>query len=134
MADIKKKTAQEQTKNRGSLLNSQEELGLGEGPLCQQQNMKSPAAQSSEFSSNKNFITSIPNLRELLKEEKNIHTRSFPCSFEGCAKKFNLISNLKVHMRIHRDEKPYACLLGCGKSFRTNGNMQDHVRRHKNER
>ena len=44
-----------------------------------------------------------------------------------CGKKISVLSNLKVHMRIHTNEKPYACE-ECDKKFRESGQLKSHQR------
>ncbi|XP_039428657.1 zinc finger protein 143-like [Culex pipiens pallens] len=65
---------------------------------------------------------------ELLKRhEKARHNdeeeRHFACSH--CTKKFRSASTLKVHQRIHTNERPYVCDV-CGKAFRTMSQIQAH--------
>ena len=52
--------------------------------------------------------------------------KSFVCTI--CGQKCPTASNLKVHQRIHTDERPYSCHL-CHKSFRWTGNRNRHVRK-----
>lgn len=56
-------------------------------------------------------------------------TQPFKCSAKNCGKAFSERQNLKIHMMIHTNERPFVCP-DCGQSFRTKGNMQDHHRRH----
>lgn len=61
-------------------------------------------------------------------------TQPFKCPVEGCNKAFSEKQNLKTHMLIHQDARPFPCPKNCGLSFRTKGNMMDHLRRHYNVR
>ncbi|XP_069673071.1 zinc finger protein 436-like isoform X23 [Periplaneta americana] len=44
-----------------------------------------------------------------------------------CERKLSTKSNLKIHMRIHSDERPYTCHV-CGKQFRTPKGLNRHVK------
>ena len=70
--------------------------------------------------------------------EKLSHTKTFKyyiCEYPGCSRKFSESGNFKVHLRIHRGDKPYGCRIeGCSKTFNSNGNRNDHERRHLNFR
>ena len=53
----------------------------------------------------------------------------YACEWEGCGKRFLFLSGLKVHMRIHMDERPYQCSI-CPMRFRQLGHITKHTMRH----
>ena len=59
--------------------------------------------------------------------EKSQLMNSYKCEF--CGKYFKKNWELKQHMRIHYDEKPFKCET-CDKTFRVNGNLINHKRIH----
>ncbi|XP_066443087.1 oocyte zinc finger protein XlCOF6-like isoform X2 [Eleutherodactylus coqui] len=61
---------------------------------------------------------------------EDIGRKIFPCS--ECGKHFTKKSNLSMHERIHRDERPFSCS-ECGKSFRQKSVLFKHQRRHRGE-
>jgi uncharacterized C2H2 Zn-finger protein len=53
----------------------------------------------------------------------------YPCPFVGCGKVFQRNHNLKSHMLIHTDEKPFVCNQ-CHMAFRRNHDLRRHYRLH----
>lgn len=51
-------------------------------------------------------------------------TRRFEC--EICNKKFFSCNDLRKHIRIHTDERPYSCN-ECGQAFRQAGSLKNHI-------
>ncbi|KAM9805074.1 zinc finger protein GLI2a [Neosynchiropus ocellatus] len=66
------------------------------------------------------------------------HTGEKPhkCTFEGCAKAYSRLENLKTHLRSHTGEKPYMCEHeGCNKAFSNASDRAKHQNRtHSNEK
>jgi len=62
------------------------------------------------------------------------HTGKYSCEIPGCEYS-GTRSNLMVHMRNHKCERPFSCEVpGCGYSATTITNLNKHVRTHTSER
>ncbi|XP_017777942.1 PREDICTED: Krueppel-like factor 16, partial [Nicrophorus vespilloides] len=57
--------------------------------------------------------------------------RPFPCSWEGCGKRFARSDELARHTRTHTGEKNFACPV-CNKKFMRSDHLSKHARRHPN--
>lgn len=67
------------------------------------------------------------------KPQKLNTANSFPCTFEGCDKKFQWKRDMKQHERIHTGEKLLVCSV-CEKKFTTRQALLHHVVVHTGER
>lgn len=55
------------------------------------------------------------------------HSDEYPCECSICGKRFKDSSAVRLHERIHSEERPFQC--GCGKSFKTKENLWGHQNR-----
>jgi len=55
--------------------------------------------------------------------------KDIKCHYEGCEMAFRHDSELRIHTRVHTDERPYLCDT-CGYRARTQQQMRRHQRRH----
>lgn len=63
-----------------------------------------------------------------LKAHKLLHKeRKFCCTFDGCTKKFFQPGLLKKHIKMHNDERDFACSL-CDKKFFVSYLLRRHER------
>jgi hypothetical protein len=60
---------------------------------------------------------------------------TYRCTYAGCGKTYKRLSYMKLHLRIHRGEKPYHCIWkGCGLKFSSSGDFNRHYRYHTSDR
>ncbi|KAJ1558540.1 hypothetical protein HK096_010615 [Nowakowskiella sp. JEL0078] len=68
-------------------------------------------------------------------ENKENQEVELPCPFMNCKKTFQRKHNLKSHLRIHDENKPYTCTMeNCSQSFRRNHDLKRHFRLHTKEK
>jgi len=59
--------------------------------------------------------------------------RPFACTQPGCLKNFTQLAHLQKHQLVHTGEKPHACA-DCGKRFSSTSNLKTHQRLHTNDK
>lgn len=52
----------------------------------------------------------------------------FTCLVPDCRKEFKKVANMRDHIRVHTDEKPFGCEV-CGAHFSQRSNLNKHLLR-----
>ncbi|GJQ88317.1 hypothetical protein Trydic_g3796 [Trypoxylus dichotomus] len=71
------------------------------------------------------------NVHVLIRAGRSAGERPFPCSWDGCGKRFARSDELARHLRTHTGEKNFACPV-CNKKFMRSDHLSKHARRHPN--
>ncbi|XP_039996730.1 early growth response protein 1-like [Xiphias gladius] len=59
--------------------------------------------------------------------------KPFPCSVQGCERRFSRSDELNRHVRIHTGQKPFQCTI-CARSFSRSDHLTTHTRTHTGEK
>ncbi|XP_077444406.1 uncharacterized protein LOC144065450 [Stigmatopora argus] len=59
--------------------------------------------------------------------------KAFPCSVEGCERRFSRSDELNRHVRVHTGQKPFQCGV-CARSFSRSDHLTTHTRTHTGEK
>ncbi|XP_064087709.1 zinc finger protein ZFP2-like isoform X1 [Macrobrachium nipponense] len=70
-------------------------------------------------------------LKRLMSHRKKHHRASLSCKM--CSSKFTHYASYRIHMRVHKGEKPYVCQ-ECGAAFVQSGHLNIHKRTHTGEK
>nr|XP_045592820.1 zinc finger protein 2-like [Procambarus clarkii] len=70
-------------------------------------------------------------LKRLMSHRKKHHRASLSCKM--CTSKFTHYASYRIHMRVHKGEKPYVCQ-ECGAAFVQSGHLNIHKRTHTGEK
>ncbi|XP_034020383.1 early growth response protein 1-B-like [Thalassophryne amazonica] len=62
-----------------------------------------------------------------------LKVKPFPCSVQGCERRFSRSDELNRHVRIHTGQKPFQCAI-CARSFSRSDHLTTHMRTHTGEK
>ncbi|XP_032438788.1 early growth response protein 4-like [Xiphophorus hellerii] len=62
-----------------------------------------------------------------------VKPKPFPCSVQGCERRFSRSDELNRHVRIHTGQKPFQCTI-CARSFSRSDHLTTHTRTHTGEK
>ncbi|XP_026178759.1 early growth response protein 1-like [Mastacembelus armatus] len=62
-----------------------------------------------------------------------LKAKPFPCSVQGCERRFSRSDELNRHVRIHTGQKPFQCTI-CSRSFSRSDHLTTHTRTHTGEK
>ncbi|XP_061816477.2 uncharacterized protein [Nerophis lumbriciformis] len=65
--------------------------------------------------------------------KSGVKAKAFPCSVEGCERRFSRSDELNRHVRVHTGHKPFQCSV-CARSFSRSDHLTTHMRTHTGEK
>ena len=65
--------------------------------------------------------------------KSGLKVKPFPCSVQGCERRFSRSDELNRHVRIHTGQKPFQCTI-CARSFSRSDHLTTHTRTHTGEK
>ncbi|XP_078100495.1 uncharacterized protein LOC144513324 [Sander vitreus] len=66
-------------------------------------------------------------------KSSGLKAKPFPCSVQGCERRFSRSDELNRHVRIHTGQKPFQCAV-CARSFSRSDHLTTHTRTHTGEK
>ncbi|CAG0914014.1 unnamed protein product [Notodromas monacha] len=92
-----------------------------------------PGSNSSWLSGTPSHATITVHARD--PETKEICRKQFRCDYDGCARAYSTMGNLRTHQKRHTGEYSFICSeSGCGKTFLSSYSLKVHIRVHTNQK